>query len=256
MLNRQHIPGIALAVVASIVSVVLVATFDGNVLGNDFAQMTSVAGNIIAGNGIQTDLIYYDVHYAMHAPRVPQTVFPPGQALLVSPLMVLGVPSHTAALVWSLLAFLVSGLFLAATLRRLGLDDWVVGVTLITWLILGINWANVLACRSESLLIAMTVLGLYGFVRWSDGAGEARAPLILLGTAAACGFLFRYQGLFFIAAIGLYFFVRALRERELRAFLDLVVVSAIPGNRCRRYVGLQCIRHRRDRWRSCGPCPA
>ena len=229
MTNYRYMPGLAYGIGASIVSVVLVVLFDDGILGNDFAQMVSVARNLIAGSGLQTDLIYYDAHYAMQAPRVPQTVFPPGQSLLVATLMMMGASSYTAALVWSLAAFLVSGLLLTLTMRMLAVQDTAVVVVLATWLVLGINWANVLACRSESLFIVMTVVGLYGFVRWVHGGGESRALLFLLGTAASFAFLFRYQGLFFIGAVGLYFFARALKARGRREFVDLVNVSVVPG---------------------------
>lgn len=230
MTNHRYAPGLAFGVGASIVCVVLVVLFDDGVLGNDFAQMVSVARNLIGGFGLQTDLIYYDVHYAMQAPRVPQTVFPPGQTLLVAPLMMLGASSYAAALTWSLIAFLVTGLLLALTARQLGVKDATVIAVLVVWLVLGINWTNVLACRSECLLIVMTVVGLHSFVRWAHGGCESRMQLILLGAAAALAFLFRYQGLFFIAAVGLYFFARALKARNRGTFLDLVAVSTLPGS--------------------------
>ena len=229
MINYGYTSGLVFAVGASIVSVVLIVLFDDGVLGNDFAQMVSVARNLIGGSGLQTDLIYYDVHYAMEAPRVPQTVFPPGQSILVAPLMVAGASSYAAALTWSLIAFHVSGLLLTLTVRQLGAQDATAIFVLVTWLILGINWTNVLACRSESLFIATTIVGLHSFVRWMHGGCESRTHLIVLGTAAASALLFRYQGLLFIAAVGLYFFARALGARERGALLDLVTVSALPA---------------------------
>ena len=229
MINHRYAPGLAFGVGASIVSAVLVVLFDDGILGNDFAQMVSVARNLISGSGLQTDLIYYDVHYAMLAPNVPQTVFPPGQSLLVAPMMVLGASSYTAALTWSLIALLVSGLLLTLTVRQLGAKDATVIVVLVAWLVLGINWTNVLASRSESLFTVMTVVGLHSFVRWVHGGYESRVLLILLGAGAAFAFLFRYQGLFFIAAVGLYFFARALKGKGRGTFLDLVAVLALPG---------------------------
>jgi hypothetical protein len=143
--------------------------------------------------------------------------------------MMPGVSGYTAALTWSLCAFLVSGLLLTLTVRQLGVRDSAVFVVLATWLVLAVNWANVLACRSESLLIAMTIAALYVFVRWHHLGCKSRGLLILLGACAACGFLFRYQGLFFVAATGLYFLARAITHRGRATFVDLVCVSAVPG---------------------------
>lgn len=228
MINLRYVPGLVFAAGAVLVSVVLVFLFDDGVIGNDLAQTVSVARNLIGGSGLQTDLIYYDVHYSMLAPLVPQTVFPPGQSLLVAPLMMLGATGHSAALVWSLIAFLVSGLFLTLTVRQFGVSNTTVIIVGIAWLLLGVNWNNVLACRSEALLTTMTVAGLYSFVGWVNSGNESRRMLALLSVVAAMAFLFRYQGLFFIGCVGLYFLIRAVRLRNWQAVFDLLTVSAFP----------------------------
>ncbi len=229
MVNRRSLPIVAWCIVASVVTTSMVLRFDDGVLGNDYAQMISVARNIVIGVGVKTDLVYYDVHYALGGTTVPQTVFPPGQALLNALLMSIGVPGDRAAFVWCLVAFLGSGLLLLLTMRRIALSNTVIVFGGLSWLIIGVNWSNVLFCRSETLFIAMTVIGLYAFVRWATGAGQSRLPLVALGSAAALAFLFRYQGLFFVTAVGGYFALRVLFHRNSSSLQDLITVAVIPG---------------------------
>lgn len=213
---------------AVIVSIVITYLFDSGLLGNDFAQMYSVASNLAQGNGLKTNLIYYDVHYEMAATMVPQTVFPPGLSAIVAPLLMLGLPKYASVLALSMAAFLATGLLIALCTRRLGGRDWAMFLASALWFALGVNWANVLLVRSEVPFTFATVAALYGLIRWNQGESASRALLFLTGFAAACAFLFRYQGLFFIGSIGLFFLLRLWHKRDQSALIDLLVVSSLP----------------------------
>lgn len=228
MNQSNHIGVIAIAACALIVASLLGVLFDSGLLGNDFAQVISVAHNLIQGNGLKTDLIYYDVHYELGGFPVSQTVFPPGHSVLLALLLALGIPVHPAGFALSLGSFVATAVVLSLIVRRLGGSSIATVVAGGAWLIIGVNWASVLLCRSEVLFTLLTVLGLYCFVRWSETDSKARLFLALLGLAAGSAFLIRYQGLFAIAGFGLYFAIRFMARRDSRSLVDLLVFGSVP----------------------------
>lgn len=229
MVNPFSKPITVVVAISAIVAVVLTLAFDEGVQGNDYAQMVSVARNLTEGSGLKTDLIYYDVHYAIGGSTVPQTVFPPGQAVLVAMAGYLGVPAHVGALFWCVTAFILTAIAIALALRESGAGRLTIMSASAVWLCMGVNWTNVLALRSESLLVATTSLGALFLARSSSHGRFRRREIFLLSCAAASALLFRYQGLFFIASVGLYFGVRLLILRDRGAFVDLIVACLVPG---------------------------
>ncbi|MDH5259931.1 MAG: phospholipid carrier-dependent glycosyltransferase [Gammaproteobacteria bacterium] len=224
--NRLLVASNFLGAITSIA--ILGFLFDSGHLENDFAQMYSVASNVALGNGFQTSLIFYDSHYAFGGSPVPQTVFPPGYAAMVAPFLVLGFPGYATILVFTLGAFVGSGVLVACIGRLLGCRDALCIVLSSVWYFIGANWANVLILRSEVFFCFFTTAALYCLVRWSAGSGRLSLWLSLVGVFAGVAFLFRYQGIFFIAAVGLVFALRALQLRTRVALRDMAVVCSIP----------------------------
>ena len=226
--TKSRAAAIALSVSAVAVAVTLSLLFDDGILGNDYAQTVSVARNIVDGHGLKTSLIYYDVHYALEGPIVPQTVFPPGYAAVVAPLLWLDLPASAAIFSLCLAAFLGTGFLVALSVHRLGGGQLNVLLAGVTYLLAGTNWSNTLLNLSEVPFTFTTVVAMYLFLRWTQDSADGRVRLMLIGIAAACALLLRYQGLFFIASIGVLFAWRAIVGRDYRTLIDMLTVATIP----------------------------
>jgi len=230
-LRLPHRPRVVLLlpVLAALGSIVTLALLYTGAVSNDFAQTASVARNLLDGEFLRTDLIYYDVHYRLGPPLVVQTVFPPGYSLLLAPLVGAGIPAATAGLVACLAAFLVAGLLVCASVRRLTGNVVLSALLAAAWFGFGLNWANVLAVRSEMLLSAAALAAIYAWIRWDDTGRVGIAWPLAGGAAAAAVILFRYQGIFFLASLAAVFVLGlAMRARGFRPVTGLAFLGP-PG---------------------------
>lgn len=187
-----------------VVCVVLVATAvlmklrDDAYLDSDAAQYLSAATNLLAGDGLSTDVIFYEEQYGHGAIPAPLTVFPPGLPLLLAGLLGIGLNPAWASFVAGLLGFCGSGLLIFLTLRRLQVAGSLALLAAAAWLFLGLGWANVLLGRAEVTYTLATL----ACVLLSIQAQRRSVMLLWAGSLAAASLLLRYQGLFFLVALG------------------------------------------------------
>jgi len=197
---------------------------------NDCYQYLSMARNIQAGKGIASDLLHYDENQRQGLVPAPETVFPPGYALSITALQLLGIEGVTAGVAISLAAFACTLILLLYLGRLLNVGIWPIRIVLFLMVCNGIAWSLSLRVYSESLFTAMGLLGLTLLIKADYLPSGSRARLgILAAGAAAAGFSYwvRYAGCFLIATVAITFCVRWLRDRSMARFRDFALVSAV-----------------------------
>lgn len=198
-------------------------------LDTDAAQYLSTAVNVAAGDGLATDIVYYDQHYAAGTVPAPQTVFPPGLPLLLALMIAVGADPLLASLTVGTLAMCVTGLLIYGFLIRVHAGPLLALIGTVTWFALGLAWVNVLEGRAE-VPFALATLGAV-----ITAATARRRTLWLLGAGVLCSvaILLRYQGVFLLAAMAIWSLAGLLRPRghvaamTVRTAFALLTVPAV-----------------------------
>jgi hypothetical protein len=215
------------AVAAVGAAIGLIRLHDLAFLDSDAAQYLSTARNLLAGQGLSTDLLYYDEHYRFGTLPAPQTVFPPGLPLILASALALGADPAQASVLVGVTCLCLTGLLLAACLVRLRVASPLVLLGVGIWFTLALAWVNVLEGRSEIVFVAMTLASTTALL--SPRAGRAR--LLAAGFFAAAALAIRYQAVFFLGTLGLWWCVLQLLERPdryRRVMTDGAVLFALP----------------------------
>ena len=219
----------------------LAATFclwksdDDRTFNPDIAQATSVARNMLAGNGFSTDLICYEQHYRQQAWPAKQTVFPFGYPLMIAALGSFGVPLRTAAQVLSLSGFFCVPLLIFVAARRMGRTPMTAMLLGLLWQCAPMNWYNIHEKQTESLFVAFT-LGSMILLFAND---HRTSRILLAGLCAAIACSLRYAGVFWLLTLGLVMAPGVIRNwklgvREGTAFVSIpaaVVCGMFVRNR-------------------------
>lgn len=225
---QRYLPEISVAGVILAIALFLGLFFQVSFAGTDLAQTVSVARNIANGDGLSTDLMYYEVHYQLGTPPVPQTVFPPGYPILLALPALAKADLIQWSFIFSLASWVVTVVLLGGAVRLLTADRVLSAVAAIIWSLITVNWAIVLEAYSETVYVASATACLYFLARWEASDARAMMPLLLAAATAGFTFLIRYQGVFLVAAVTFIFFLRVVEApRKKAAVRDFVAVSAI-----------------------------
>ena len=147
-----------IALTLVVISCVILLTDRGTV-ENDAIQALSVARNILRGNGIATDIVYYPRH--IQQDRIPayQTTFPPGHPVLVAAVAaVTGWTVESAALLLCSVSFAVITPLLFVLLRNASGKPFTSFLLSLLWLSLSEAWISVALLNTDIVFIAFTVL--------------------------------------------------------------------------------------------------
>lgn len=195
-------------------------------LENDVAQAVIAARYLAAGDGYLTDSLYYPENYSAEVLPVPQTVFPPGQALLITAVEPLvGNPLQTSFVV-ALVSMFLTPLAVYFFLVRCGMRVSIAVMGCLMWCGLVSAWENTFHCKSDITFVLLTVIGGIALVR---PAKRSVTMAFVAGTLAALAFLVRYAGLFFMLAAALTIIVEWYRHRTKTQFMELVAFCIPAG---------------------------
>lgn len=219
------------ALVAAAVLFAAVVPFE--LINPDTAQHVSVARNILSGNGLSTGILYYEEQYAAGGLPAPQTLWPPGNPILIAVLGLLGVPELAGAFFLSFLSHLSIAVVLASVALRTGLGRRISISLGIIWLLLAAPGMLPLTAFTEPLFTLCTLFALHALVR-AFGPEQASTIrlLVLAGAFSAAAFSLRYIGVTFIAALGIYLGVRFLMKPSKQRFLEAAAYAALPAIVC------------------------
>ena len=196
-------------------------------LGNDSYQYLSTTDNILAGRGIASSIVHFDVQYATGRLPAPQTTFPPGYPLLVAAVALALGEVERAALVVSLLAAGVAVFALVTAARALELGPATTRFVAFAFVTNAATLAFAVSALTEMLFTAITMTALVCLI----AADRATTPARRIGWVAAgavlCGVSYwvRYAGIFLVAAVVLLHLWRLVRRRTPRAWAECAVAS-------------------------------
>jgi hypothetical protein len=230
--TRRPVSAAGLAVIGLLLLMTLAAVAlgtlrDGRYLESDAAQYLSAAVNLLGGDGISTDILFYDEQYRHGSIPAPLTVFPPGLPILLAGPLALGADPASASFAVGLATFCATGALVFFTLRRLGVIAPLALLAAATWLGLGLGWANVLMGRAEVSYTCATL----ACVLISVEARRRPGMLLAVGALAGTALLLRYQGLFFLAALAVWVAIPLVRNRfrdPIPAVVGAAAVLAVP----------------------------
>jgi len=222
----EMIGGSITLLLAIAVAVALTVLRSASFLDSDAAQYLGTASNLLAGDGITSDIIYYEQQYSFGAVPAPQTVFPPGLPVLLAALMAGGASPFLASQLAGLLGFSVTGLLIYVMLRSAEVSRPCACLGAALWFALALGWINVLQGRAEvpfalaTVACAMTYLAARGRAAGYFGAGMLCAAAILI----------RYQGLFLLGALSIMALAPLVRQSEVaaRVMVSRAIALVVP----------------------------
>lgn len=201
-------------------------------VANDGAQYLSTIEQILAGNGIRTSAIYYEVQAQFGMPAL-QTVWPPGLPLLAAGVSLLTGLSglHAVALI-SAVAHCGTAIAIFWLCARLLAGDRVSAVIVAVAYVLYVPALTLtIEVLSEPLFIAGLVAGACLLHAGLTSRTE-RERLALFAAASLCVGLactFRYLGIAFVGALGLVGIWQIVRGRMSPASFKAGVALVVPA---------------------------
>jgi hypothetical protein len=203
----------------------LLALYDPSFIAIDGAFFVNAAKNLASGHGFATSILWSEEHYRAGVLPAPQTNFPPGYPLLIALGSRLGVDPPYAAFLVSLLSFAVIPLVVYNILRTAGHPPLRSFTVSAVWLGAPFAWFNVLSCMSEMTFTLLTLVSLKSVMQSERDPGRRDLWLAAAGTVAGLAFTVRYQGVFYIISLGLFFLVRVIRQRDWKSAHALILVA-------------------------------
>lgn len=214
--------------VSLMLAVSLALLFTPEFLNTDTAQYLTGARQLLAGHGYSTNLLYFEDQLYLGVMPSPQTVWPPGYSLLLSTLMLAGVPDLYAPFWLGVTCDLLTPIALFLLLREIGVGRWVAFGTAILSITVALPHLFVLRGLTESTFTLLTVLALWSVARAYRPGARTAAWLLGAGAFAAAAFLVRYAGITLVAALGLWFGLKWLVRRTWADFRSLLFLMAVP----------------------------
>ena len=201
---------------------------DATMLNGDTSQLLSSGLNLLSGNGYATDAVHFANQFA-HVPLpAPQTIWPPGLAVLLGLLVAAGMPPYAAALALSLTGFALVVVLTGAIAVALRLSAC--RAALAAGGVAATSLFGVLAVRgfADALFVAATLASALLLVR-ATTSGRATRLIAWAGGFAALAFSVRYAAVAWIVAgaIGL-LAPHGLRDAR-RALRDVAVFGLLPA---------------------------
>jgi hypothetical protein len=223
-------PSKSTALIATLVVVVaLLACFDPVFLFNDAFQHVSATRALLEGEGYSTSIIYYEQNYAQGVAPVPQTVWPPGTAVLASVFAFLGIDALWAVALVSVAGLAASAIIMFYVGRHCDLRDAVTTLTALSVIALGLLIYVTFRGGTEGPFIAATLLVLAGACALAYGRVSASGAMLAMAAGAVLAVSLRYNGFFLIVSTGLWFVYRALANRSWKPVTQ-AIVTLLPAS--------------------------
>lgn len=214
-----------LALLVGVSLVGLIALYDPSFITIDGAFFVSAAKNLASGQGFATSIVWSDEAYLLGGMPASQTNNPPGYPLLIALVSRLGVDPPYAAFLVSLLSFGGIPLIVYEILRTAGHTPLRSFAISAVWLAAPFAWFNVLGCMSEMSFAMLTLVSLRCAMQSERDPGPRDLWLLASGTVAGLAFTVRYQGVFYVISLGLFFLLRVVRQRDRQSARALILVA-------------------------------
>jgi hypothetical protein len=209
--------GVALWCLSIVIGLGLLSTASVSQLYPDSIQHLSTASNMLSGDGIRTSIAYFEMHFQYGALPAPQTVWPPGGALVAAAAGLSFGISGWSLIITSTLCFALTALVIFHALRILGIAPAVAISAASLWLVTPWSWKFALQGMTEAPFALASASALYCLASAYLTAGRSRLKFLSLGgCSVAVALLFRYQGLLLAAGLvaGIAVIRSSLRMRD------------------------------------------
>ncbi|MFM1814464.1 MAG: hypothetical protein RLZ98_1159 [Pseudomonadota bacterium] len=223
-------PLMPVVLAAAVVAMLLVTFASADHYTNDAAQYLSGVYHLLAGDGLRTSAIYFEVQANQGVPAI-QTVWPPGLPLVVAAVVWLtGLDAITATVFTNALAHAATACLIAWIMLKLSLNRvWSIAVG-ICYAAYVPAWRLVLSGLAEPIYLLLIAASLAALMKaFDEGKDAVPAWLAIAASCIGMGAWFRYQAIFHIVPLGLlilYAFLR--RDSAIRAVLRTSLVC-LPG---------------------------
>ncbi len=196
-------------------------------LALDSVQHLSVARSLLAGDGLATSVLYYEMHYRFGTIPAPQTVWPPGHAAAAAAVTLLGADVARAFTAISVAAVVLSSAVLFASLAALRVPAAIGAPLALLWLVSPPNWQFGLRGSSEAPFILFTCLIVLLLAGSASGRRADAFRWAGIGCCVALALCWRYQGVYLIPALLLAVLVWT-RGQALPQRLGLAACALLP----------------------------
>lgn len=198
-------------------------------IGNDSYQYLGVADSLLSGQGVTTDLPFFDVEQSHGVLPAPFTTQPPGYPIAIAGLRLLGFPPLGAAVTVSVLALALTVLVLGFASRTLRVPTRFARPALFVLAVNPFALTFAGSVLSEALFTLLVTTAVLGLVVAERAAGHRRAA-VLAGVALGLSVWVRYAGLFVVVgtAVGLTVLLLLRRDRRAAETLAITVGVAAP----------------------------
>jgi len=225
--SKKYFGIIIISICSILVAIYLVTNYTVIYLSNDTAQYISTARNLLEGNGLKTDLLYYEQQLTGEIPA-PQTIWPPGYPAVLASLLWLNLDFAYVPFLAALAFHLASFFLLYEILRSLSIPSIYCVAGVFVWQISVLANLYVLMGLSESAFIFFSLLSLYLFFNGSTDSKYDALFLFLSGLCSAIGFSIRYVGIALIGSLICCLFMLWLIKRQKRHIKELFIFCLIP----------------------------
>jgi hypothetical protein len=185
-------------------------------LSNDSCQYLNVASNIRNGNGVATDLVYFDTERSHGRIPAPLTTFPPGYPIAVGVLSSFAGSVEAAARGLSAVCFAGTTALLALVLIAARVTAFLRSAMLLLFVTNVISADFSTAALTESMFVFIFTAAVVALIWtwWGLQRSRIHLPWIIAGlTLAGLSYWVRYAGLFLILAVFFYIVLRYFRLR-------------------------------------------
>jgi len=194
---------------------------------NDVAHYTSTARFLLAGDGIKTDVLYYELQHELGMPA-PQTVWPPGYPAAIAAVAALGVDLPVSAYVVTVASYAAAAILLfLLVVRTCKSPGWGIAAAGV-WLMLAAGASSVLAADSEILFTALSLGSALAMTSAFESDKRQYSYLLLAGTLAAMACSVRFIGIALVPALAATPFLMSFRQQPLKGVISATVAAAVP----------------------------
>ena len=197
-------------------------------LSNDGAQYLSTVDQILAGHGVRTTTIYYDVQASNGIPAL-QTIWPPGLPALVA--LVAKTARLSSASAYGLVNAAAHGatVLLVYWILRRWLAITLAAAMACGLLFYSVNWQLALGGLSEPLFTFCAIIASASLVKAFETNRPSHWWLAVAGLATGATFLVRYVGIAFAGSLALVALFEWRRRTDKKAALVDVAMLLGPA---------------------------
>jgi len=222
--NRPY--SFAFILLSIFTALLLIQFYSDSYIHSDAAQNLSVAKNILNGQGLKTDIIYYQQHHDYGSVPAVQTVFPPGLPIIIATFHTLtGLSLSLLLYILCILSFLIIPIQVFLILQRMRLGSEFCFIIACSCYVFSYFWVQILNFGTELLFTVVILICVMLISNNHKNNLINYKKLFLIGLLGGGAVFIRYVGVFFVISIFAYYLLKYLNERNKKALAEMFAVG-------------------------------